>query len=111
MSQFDFKLTKADFDSEPWETALATCVEPTCFTFCGALKAKLDDAKTKADAKAEHVYTLLHASSSLNLELGSPQQPFRPAVILEKIRSAAVEDFGPSDDAVLSEVAAQIKDP
>jgi hypothetical protein len=32
-------------------------------------------------------------------------------VIFEKVRSAAVEDFGPSDGAVFAEIAASIKDP
>jgi hypothetical protein len=111
MSQFNFTLTKQDFDAQPWEHALTACNEPTCSEYCGILKARLDDSKAKSDAKAEQVYTLLHAASSLHFELGSPRQPFRPAVILEKVRSAAIEDFGPSDGAVLGEIAAEIKDP
>ncbi len=111
MSHFNFTLTKQDFDAQPWENALTACDEPTCSAYCGALKVKLDESKAKSDAKAEQVYTLLHAASSLHFELGSARQPFRPAVILEKIRSAAVEDFGPNDGAVLGEIAAAIKDP
>jgi len=111
MSQFNFTLTKQDFEAEQWESALAACDEPTCSAYCGALKGRLDDSKSKSDAKAEQIYTLLHAASSLHFELGSPRQPFRPAVIFEKIRSAAVEDFGPNDGAVLTEIGAAIKDP
>lgn len=111
MAPFNFMLTKADFDARQWEEVLTACKEPTCSNFCAALKAKLDEAKSQADARGEHVYTLLHAVSSLCLELGSPKQPFRPAVIFEKLRSAAVEDFGPSDGAVLAEISANIKDP
>ena len=105
MAPFNFMLTKADFDARQWETVLSACKEPACSDFCAALKAKLDEAKSQADAKGEHVYALLHAASSLCLELGSPRQPFRPAVIFEKVRSAAVEDFGPSDGTVLAEIA------
>lgn len=104
-------LTKADFDARQWEHVLATCKEQTCSEFCAALKAKLDEAKSQSDAKGKHVYALLHAASSLCLELGSPRKPFRPAVMFEKVRSAAVEDFGPADGAVLAEIAASIKDP
>lgn len=111
MTPFNFMLTKADFDARQWEHVLAACKELTCSDFCAALKAKLDEAKSQSDAKGEHVYALLHAASSLCLELGSPKQPFRPAVIFEKVRSAAVEDFGPSDGAVLADIAASIKDP
>ena len=110
MPQFDFKLTKADFAGESWESSLATCGEPTCSSFCVVFNAKIDEAKSKNDEKGERVYRLLHAASSLHLELGTPQQPFRPAVILEKVRSAAVEDFGETDGAVLNEIAAGIQD-
>lgn len=111
MSHFDFKLTKADFDAVQWEAELTSAKEPTCFEFCGLLKTKLDEAKTKEQKAREHVYALLHAACSLSLELASGKQPFRPAVIFEALRSAAVEDFGPSDRAVLGEIATTIKDP
>jgi hypothetical protein len=48
MKQFDFKLTKADFDGVQWETDLASAKEPTCSEFCGLLKVKLDEAKAAA---------------------------------------------------------------
>jgi hypothetical protein len=106
MAPFNLILTKADFDSQRWEDVLAASKEPTCSGFCGALRAKVDEAKSKSDLKGEQIYALLHAASSLCLELGSPKQPFRPAVVFEKIRSAALEDFGPSDGAAFAEIAA-----
>lgn len=111
MKQFDFKLTKADFDAVLWEVDLASAKEPTCFEFCALLKAKLDEAKANKQTSREHVYALLHAACSLSLELANGKQPFRPAVIFEALRSAAVEDFAPSDHAVLGEIATTIKDP
>lgn len=95
MKQFDFNLTKADFDAVLWETDLTSAKEPTCFEYCGLLKAKLDEAKATAQKTREHVYTLLHAVCSLSLELANRKQPFRPAVVFEALRSAAVEDFAP----------------
>lgn len=111
MQQFDFKLTKTDFDGVQWESDLASAKEPTCFEFCGVLKIKLDEAKATAQKTREHVYTLLHAACSLSLDLANGKQPFRPAVVFEALRSAAVEDFAPSDRAALGEIATTIKDP
>ena len=51
MAPFNFMLTKADFDARQWEEVLAACKEPTCSAFCGALKVKLDEAKTQSDAQ------------------------------------------------------------
>ena len=111
MQQFDFRLTKADFDAEQWETKLASANEPTCFEFCGLLKTEMDEAKAAAQKSRQNVYTLLHAACSLSLELGDRKQPFRPAVVFETIRSAAIEDFAAGDTTVLGEIAATIKDP
>lgn len=111
MKQFDFKLTKADFDGAQWETDLASAKEPTCSEFCGLLKLKLDEAKATAQKNREHVYTLLHAACSLSLQLADRKQPFRPAVVFEAMRSAAVEDFAASDTTVLGDIATAIKDP
>jgi hypothetical protein len=111
MNPLDFKLTKADFDAVQWEADLASAKDPTCFEFCGLLKAKLDEAKANNQKKREHVYALIHAACSLSLELANRKQPFRPAVVFEAMRSAAVEDFSPSDSSVLGEIATSIKDP
>lgn len=111
MSHFDFKLTKADFDAVQWETDLASAGEPTCFEFSGLLKAKLDEAKASEQKSREHVYTLLHSACSLSIELSKSKQPFGPAVVFEALRSAAVEDFAPSDLTALGEMAITIKDP
>ena len=111
MKQFDFKLTKADFDGVQWEIDLASAKEPTCSEFCGLLKVKLDEVKATAEKNREQVYTLLHAACSLALQLADRKQPFRPAVVFEAMRSAAIEDFAASDTSVLGDIATAIKDP
>ena len=61
----DPKLTKADFDAEPWQQALEAAKEPTCFESCGPLKAKIDQSKAAGQGRTAQIYTLFHAVASL----------------------------------------------
>lgn len=112
ITQADPKLTKADFDDEPWEQAIGEAKEPTCFEFCGPLKAKIDQSERAGKGRTEQIYTLLHAVASLCPSWSASTKPFRPAVDFGLAgRSASLDDFGSDEVSVLAHVAPTIKDP
>lgn len=112
ITQADPQLTKADFDVEPWEQLLSRAKEPTCFQFCGLLKAKIDERKSAGQGRMAQIYTLLHAVASLCLSGAASTKPFRPALDFGPAgRSPALDDFGPEEAGVLADLAPNIKDP
>jgi len=100
-------LTKADFDAEPWEQTLTGAKEPTCFEFCGLLKAKIDERKAAGQVRLAQIYTLLHAVSSLCPSWDTSTKPFRPALAV----MPSLDDFGEEEVLVLADVAPDIRDP
>ncbi|MBI4661806.1 MAG: DUF4209 domain-containing protein [Verrucomicrobia bacterium] len=112
IAQADPKLTKVDFDAEPWEQALGAAKEPTYFEFCGLLKSKVEQSKAAGQNRAAQLYTLLHATVSLCPTWGASATPFRPAVDFSPAyRSASLDDFGADEVSVLRDVAPDIRDP
>ena len=113
--QVDSKLTKADFDAEPWEQVLEGAKERTCNGYngyCGPLKAKMEQCERASQGRTAQVYVLLHAVSSLYPSWGSSPRPFRPAVDFSPaFRSASLDDFGSDEVTVLADVAIDLKDP
>jgi len=106
ITQADPKLTKADFDAEPWEQALAAAKEPTCFEFCGLLKAKIDQSKVAGQGRTVQLYILLHAVAALCPSWDASTKPFRPALAI----MPSLDDFGEDEALVLADVAPEIKD-
>ena len=112
IAQADPKLTKTDFDAEPWEQTLAAAQELTCFEYCRPLKAKIEQCKAAGQDRTAQVYALLHAAASLCPCWGASTKPFRPAVDFSPaFRSASLDDFGLDEVSVLADVAPGIKDP
>ncbi|NLH75311.1 MAG: DUF4209 domain-containing protein [Verrucomicrobia bacterium] len=86
--------------------------EPTCFEFCGLLKAKIDQCRADGQDRKAQIYLLLHAVASLYPSGGASAKPFRPAVDFSPaFRSVSLDDFGSDEVAVLADVAPDIKDP
>lgn len=108
----DPKLTKADFDAEPWEQSLGAAEEPTCFKYCGPLKTKLEQCKAAGQDRVAEIYALLHATASLCSSWDSSTRPFRRFLDFgPSCRSAALDDFGADEISVLMDVAPDIEDP
>ena len=90
---------------------IASCEDKECVAYSTRLFAKAREVERSGDTKAQGVFVLLGALTSLSLNLDPKEQPFHPQVVLQNYRSAVLADIRDAQLDVLREVAPQIIDP
>jgi hypothetical protein len=104
-------LTKDDFDRCGWREVIINCAEKECSSYYNLFFAKAREAETTGDIKAQELFILLGAITSLSLNLDSPNEPFRPYMMLASgSRSASLDDVSDSHLDVLKEIAPHVAD-
>lgn len=110
MSLSDISLTKYDFAQSHWEDVISGCEERECQNYSRQFFAKAREAKESGDAKAQQVFTLLGAITSLILKSDCDEEPFAPMAVFQNSRSAILDDISDEYLDVLREVVPEISD-
>ncbi len=93
-----------------WQEVVADCEEKECRVYSSRFGAKAQEAGECSDTKAQQVYGLLNAVTSLHLKLDSPEEPFVPMMVFHDRRTAIVDDFNESHLNLFKETVSDITD-
>src|SRR5262249_15640292 len=104
-------LSKEDFDQCRWQEVIASCDKKECLYYYELFFAKAREAETSGDRKAQEVFILLGAITSLLLNLDSKEEPFRPcAVLYGGSRSASLDDLSDLHLETMKDVVPHVVD-
>lgn len=104
-------LTKADFDALPWHGVVEECEQKECYIYDAKYFSRAKEAETTGNEKAQEIYTLLGAITSLHLRGDNKDEPFGPMAVLQNSRTAIVDDISDEHLGVLREIIGDINDP
>src|SRR3990167_9490507 len=75
-------LTKADFDTLPWQGLINEAEQKECDIYYSKFFAKAKEAETAGNDKAQEIYTLLGAICSFHFKPENKDEPFGPKLVL-----------------------------
>ena len=104
------ELTKQDFEQCLWQKVIEESENKQCSTYSDNFFSKLHEAKENNNLKEQEMYALLASITSLYLDLDSREQPFKPKVVLQNSRSAALDDINDYYLDLLKELVPDIVD-
>ena len=104
-------LTKADFDTLPWQGLINEAEQKECDIYYSKFFAKAKEAETAGNDKAQEIYTLLGAICSFHFKPENKDEPFGPKLVMNTGRSAIIDDISDEHLRILQEVVPDIKDP
>jgi len=112
MSILDTPLLKDDFTQSQWESAISECQDKQCHSYSTRFFTKARELQESGNVKAQAVFTLLGAITSLILMLNpdSREQPFAPMAVFHNSRSAILDDISDAHLDVLIELVPEISD-
>ena len=104
-------LTKSDFDALPWQCIVDECEQKECYIYDSKYFARAKEAEAAGNEKAQEIYTLLGAITSLHLRAENKDEPFGPVLVMQNGRSAIVDDISKEHLIELREIVGEVKDP
>lgn len=104
-------LTKSDFEEANWQEVIQVCDEKECASYSREFYKKLDEVREQNNIKGEAIYSLLANITSLHLDIQSPNQPFKPKIVLSNSRSVSLDDISNEQLNILAELIPVIEDP
>lgn len=107
----DIALTKDDFDRCRWQDVIARCSNKECLYYYQLFFTEAKDCKQRGDARAEAVFALLAAATSLMPKLDSKDEPFGPMAVMNNFRSAILDDFNDTHLHIFEELVPHVVDP
>jgi hypothetical protein len=100
----DIVVTRDDFERCNWQEVIANCEEKECIAYSTRFFAKAREAEGSGNTRAQGVFALLGAITSLSLNLDPKEQPFQAKVVLQNYRSTVLADIRDAQLEVLREV-------
>ena len=111
MGLINIPLTREDYEQADWQAVIAGCEPKDCRQYEYEFAIKANIAKSEGNEKAQEVFSILQALSSLVFRLDDKKQPLACAwVVFDTGRSAALDDISDSHLDVLKEIVTDIFD-
>ncbi len=107
----DLGITHQDFADCGWKEVLANTERDGYLSMCLAFYAAAKQATEEERQSHGKVLWLLGDACSMMLSPKSPNEPFKPAIVMRGQRSVIPEDLSESDITFLSEIVDNIDDP
>ncbi|HEX6749504.1 MAG TPA: DUF4209 domain-containing protein [Longimicrobium sp.] len=103
-------LSKEDFDRLEWQDVPSTDEDERVLDYANPYYDRANDAFTRGDARSEAAFRLLADLCSFKLELESYENPFRPWLWTDTVRSASPDSISQDHVEVLRELAPLVSD-
>ena len=106
----DLVVTAADFDTSRWRDVLKATTREGYSSMWQAFSAAARTAIAEGRAVHGKVLWLLADACSMSLSPGSPNEPFRPFMVMEGKRSVIADDLADADIAFFAQIVDRIDD-
>jgi len=90
-------ITAEDINKYPWEEKIAQADRPGCMSYSTIFYSCATECEKSGDNIGREIYRFLGSITSIHLDNDTPNNPFKPQLVIEGKRTVILEDFSDNE--------------